>query len=255
MTKVGLRWDDDRGAKFFDAEVADGQTLPIYRNLRADSIKTEVEASLKRMNVDHIDLVQCHWPDPTTPVEETMKALASLVNEGVVGAIGVSNFDESLLARAERALDGLPLSSNQPKYSLLNRKVEEDILPWCRLHQVGVIAYSPMERGLLTGKVTMEREFADSDGRSWDPMFTPENRRIVLDALAKAQEIADSHGCTLAQLAAAWVFHQPGVTAAIVGARTPQQARENAKAADVQLSGSDITMLGSLFGEVQLSRS
>lgn len=252
FTKVGLRWDDSRGAHFFDTHDVNGQPVHVYCNLRPDSVRHEVEASLDRLGVEVIDLIQCHWPDPTTPVEETMGALSRLVEEGKVRAVGVSNFDVELLERARKALAPLPLASDQPKYSLLSRGIERDVLPWCRRHDVGVIVYSPMERGLLTGKVGPDREFPRGDGRRHDPLYSVENRRKVNAALDLAREVAQAHDCTLAQLAVAWVLHRPGVTAALVGARTPEQACENAGAARVTLSDDEVRMLGRLFGELEL---
>jgi methylglyoxal reductase len=255
MTKVGLRWDDPRGAHFFDDVDQQGDPLRVFRNLRPDSIRHEVDQSLQRLGVDVIDLVQCHWPDPTTPVEESIGALVSLVEAGKVRAIGVSNFDVPLLDRAKAALPAtVPLASDQPRYSLLDREIERDVLRWCRSNAVGVVAYSPLEQGLLTGKVPPEREFPPSDGRSSDPAFSVENRTNVLNALARAREVADVHRCSLAQLALAWVFHQPGVTAAIAGARSPQQARENALAAEVTLDRDEQRMLADLFAEAPLRR-
>lgn len=256
LTKVGLRWDDDRGARFFETDGPDGQPVTVYRNLRPDSVKLEVERSLARLETGFIDLLQCHWPDPTTPVEETMGALADLVEEGVVGAVGVSNFDPGLLERAQRALAdrGLPLASNQPRFSLLDREIEDKVLPWCRRNQVGSIVYSPLEQGLLTGKVTLDRAFPDDDQRAHHPHFSRDNRARVLAALDTARELAEAHGATLAQLALAWTVAQPGITAAIVGARTAAQAEENAAAGRIALSEGEVRMLGALFGEVELDR-
>lgn len=249
MTKVGLRWDDPGGAHFFDDWDDDANPLPVHRNLSAGSVRLEVERSLQRMNVDVIDLIQCHWPDPSTEVEETMNALAGIVQAGKARAIGVSNFSPALLerARAELARHGLPLASTQPRYSLLNRTIEHKILPWCRSHDVGAIVYSPMEQGLLTGKVGIERVFPTDDGRSQDPAFSTENRTRVLEAIAEVRDLCATHACTAAQLAVAWCHHQPGVTAAIVGARTPEQATENARAATVRLEPGQASRIASAF--------
>ena len=238
MTKVGLRWDDTGGAHFFDDWDDDANPLPIHRNLSAASVRLEVDRSLQRLGVETIDLIQCHWPDPTTEIEETMDALASVVRAGKARAIGVSNFSPELLARAhaELARHGLPLSSTQPRYSLLRRGIETDVLPWCQDHQVGAIVYSPMEQGLLTGKVGPDRVFAADDGRSLDPAFSTENRIRVMQALEATKDLCARHSCTPAQLSLAWCHHQPGVTAAIAGARTPAQAIENAAAARIQLT-------------------
>lgn len=253
MTKVGLRWNSTDGAHFFDTPPEDGNKS-IYRNLRPHSIKKEVEDSLTRLQTDYIDLLQCHWPDPSTEVEETMKGLASLVKEGKVRAIGVSNFDTTLLERAKNGLDGLPLASNQPRYSLLDRKIEEEILPWLIQHNVASIVYSPLEQGLLTGTVTPERSFPKNDGRYENPLFRPKNRRTILKVLEKVLPIAQHHNITLAQLSSAWCFHQPGVTAAIVGARNARQAKENAQACHVELSTDELQQISSIFSSIVLER-
>ena len=251
-TKVGLRWDDDRGVHFFDTHGPDGAPQGVYRNLRPDSVRVEVERSLERLGRPALDLVQCHWPDPSTPVEETMAALAQLHDEGLINAIGVSNFGPDLLERSRRALAerGIPLASTQPRYSLLDRAIEADVLPWCRNQRVGVVAYSPLAQGLLTGKIDLNRTFPDGDLRATRPGFELERRRRVLTALAQAGAIAANHDATLAQLAIAWVVAQPGVTAAIVGARTPAQARENAKAGALTLSAAECRVLADLLADV-----
>lgn len=250
MTKVGLRWDDPGGAHFFDDWDDDARPLPIHRNLSAASVRLEVERSLTRLGVDCIDLIQCHWPDPTTEIEETMDALAGIVRAGRARAVGVSNFKPDLLARAQAELErhGLPLASTQPRYSLLRREIEADVLPWCQRRGVGAIVYSPMEQGLLTGRVGPDRVFADDDGRSLDPAFAMDNRVRVGAAIAATADLCDAHRCTPAQLALAWCHHQPGVTAAIAGARTPEQATENASAARIVLTAADQERLREAFG-------
>ncbi len=254
MTKVGLRWDTEEGAHFFDTEDPTGKTWRITRNLRPASIRWEVEQSLRRINVDHIDLIQCHWPDPSTPIAESMGALAELVHEGKVGAIGVSNFSAEQMTEAQAALGDVPLASNQPQYSLLDRRIEKQVLPHCVEHQVGVVVYSPMARGILTGRVSMNRTFPKSDGRSTDPMYHPENRRIVLDALDSIRGIADAHGVSLANLVVAWVLHQPGITGALVGARTAQQATENARAGRLALDPAEVMAIADAFATVTINK-
>jgi aryl-alcohol dehydrogenase-like predicted oxidoreductase len=254
MTKVGLRWDTDEGDHFFDTTDPAGKSWRIMRNLRPQSIRWEVEQSLIRLGVDYIDLIQCHWPDPSTPIPESMGALVALVNEGKVGAIGVSNFSPAQMSEAQSALGDVPLASNQPKYSLLHRGIEKDVLPHCLEHQVGVVVYSPMARGILTGRVGLERQFPESDGRSTDPLYHPENRARVLEALAHIQEIADTHGVSLANLAVAWVIHQPGVTGALVGARTAQQAEENAMAAQISLNEQELSTMRTVFESVTINK-
>jgi methylglyoxal reductase len=254
LTKVGLRWDCEDGAHFFDTEDPAGKAYRLYRNLRPQSVRDEVDQSLIRLGVDHIDLIQCHWPDPSTPIPDTMGALAALVQAGKVGAVGVSNFSVEQMAEAQTALGDIPLASDQPPYSLIERRIERDVLPWCRENQVGVMVYSPMARGLLTGRVTMDRVFGPGDGRSTDPKFHPVNRKRVLDALDRLAMLVAAYGITPANLAVAWTLNQPGITAALVGARTPAQVQENAAAATVKLSDAEWSQVDAVFGTLRLER-
>lgn len=254
LTKVGLRWDSEDGDHFFDTEDPEGRCWKIHRNLRPDSVRHEVEQSLKRLGVDHIDLVQCHWPDPSTPIPETMGALRVLVEEGKIGAVGVSNFSPEQLSEAAQALGDVPLASNQPRYSLLHRQIERDVLPHCVTENIGVIVYSPMGRGILTGRVDMDRVFPKGDGRRDEPLYHPENRKIVLSALEEIRPIAEANNLTLANLAVAWTLHQQGVTGALVGARTEAQAIENAQAMAAQLSASDLSHLRAVFEAVRINK-
>jgi aryl-alcohol dehydrogenase-like predicted oxidoreductase len=248
MSKVGLRWDDAAGDLYFETVDQDGVKRAVHRNARPESVKVEVEASLARMKVDVIDLIQLHWPDPGTPIEDTMSALLELKKAGKVRAIGVSNHTTAMMEAAQRALGDVPLASDQPKYSLLVRDIEKDILPFCRARNIGVIVYSPLEQGLLTGKVPAERAFAQSDGRHKRPTFAAQNRALVNDVLHRVvQPIADQHRATLGQIAIAWTIAQPGITSAIVGARTPEQAVENAKAGDIVLSAGELSAIRTAF--------
>ena len=246
-TKCGLRWNLEQGQPFFESRTPDGTPCTIYRNLKRDSIKYECEQSLERLGVDVIDLYQCHWPDATTPIEETMGALVELKEEGKIRAIGVSNFTAEML---EECLEHGPLASDQPKYNPLEREIEDDVLPFCIERNVGILTYSPMAMGLMTGKVTVDREFKGDDTRKDRPWFSKENRRRVLDMLAKIQPIADGHNATLAQVTLNWVLSQKGVTSVLAGARTEQQVEENVKAADFKLTDDEIATIRSLVEEL-----
>lgn len=256
MTKVGLRWDATDGQLAYDGTDENGKPLVIYKNSRPASVRWEVEQSLERMGVEHLDLVQVHWPDPTTPIAETMGALADLVHAGKVRAIGVSNYSPEEMEEAQAALGDLPLASNQPKYSLVARDIENDVLPYARQNDVGLVVYSPIEQGLLSGKVSAERTFPDNDGRSKRPTFRPVNRAIVNGVLNDVvRPIAERHGATLAQTIIAWTFQQPGVTSAIVGARNPAQVRENAAACEVDLGSSEWDTIDRAFRNLPLELS
>lgn len=252
-TKIGLRWDCTDGDHFFSGKHADGSPLEVYRNSRPESVRLEVERSLERLGVERLDLVQVHWPDPTTPVAETMGALAELRAEGKLREIGVSNYDPGLLSEAQAALGDVPLASNQPKYSLVARDIEQDVLPWCREHDVGLLVYSPIEQGLLTGKVRDDRQFAEGEGRASRASFQPVNRRKVNAVLDEVvAPIAADLDATLAQVVIAWTVAQPGVTTALVGARRPEQARENAAAGALSLSADAWAAIDRAFADLQL---
>ncbi len=252
-TKIGLRWDDERGDVAFETTDENGAPRVVRRNARPWSVKIEVEQGLERLGIETIDLIQVHWPDPKTPVAETMSALLELRQAGKVRAIGVSNFDVPLIGETRRVLGDVPLASVQPKYSLVARDIEKDLLPYCAREGIGVLVYSPLEQGLLSGRVPAARTFPDSDGRSRRPSFRPENRAQVNAVLESVVgPIAERHKVTLGQVAIAWVLAQDGITAAIVGARTPEQARENAAAADVRLDTVEVAAIRSAFEGLRL---
>jgi aryl-alcohol dehydrogenase-like predicted oxidoreductase len=253
LTKAGLRWDAEGGELAFDG-LDNGKPLRIYRNSRPESLRAEVDASLRRLGIEQIDLLQIHWPDRTTPVADSMGALLDLKRAGKIQAIGVSNFTPELLDQALQALGDVPLASTQERYSLLARGIEGAVLPWARAHDVGVLAYSPLEQGLLTGKVSGGRSFPAGDERARRGLFSAENRLRVNAALERSvQPIAAHLGATLAQVVIAWTIAQPGITCALVGARTPAQARENALGGELELTREQIDSIGHDFAELQLA--
>lgn len=235
-TKCGLRWDSREGSNPWPQQMPDGRNVIIRTNGKPDSIFYECEQSLKRLAVDMIDLYQIHCPDPSTPIEESWKAMVKLKEQGKVRAIGVSNYSLKQLRQANAIY---PVDSLQPAYSLIRKDIEQEILPFCQQNQVGVIVYSPLERGLLTGKVTMDRQFEKGDHRDNHAAFSPENRKKVLEALEKIRPIAERVHATMSQVIINCTIHMPGITAAIVGARNAAQAIENAKAATLSLSDKD----------------
>jgi aryl-alcohol dehydrogenase-like predicted oxidoreductase len=239
-TKCGLVWDK-RGR--------------ISGRLKRESVRREVEASLRRLEIEAIDLYQIHWPNPDQEIEEAWSTMADLVKEGKARYIGVSNFS---IEQLERICPIHPIASLQPPYSMLNRGIEDELLDYCQAHNIGVIVYSPMECGLLTGKYTKEniQNLSEDDWRrTKNPQFQEPELSANLKLVEGLRPIAEKHGRTIAQLATAWVLRHPEVTSAIVGARHPSQIKETALAGDWALSGEDIVAIESLLEEREKARS
>jgi aryl-alcohol dehydrogenase-like predicted oxidoreductase len=222
FTKCGLRWDKQGN---------------VHNNLQAKSIRRECEDSLRRLRVDVIDLYQVHWP--TDDLEEGWSEMARLQEEGKVRWIGVSNFDTDQLRRADKIA---PVTSLQPPYSLIRREIESEILPYCYSRGVGVIVYSPMASGLLTGAMTRERaaKLPDSDWRSRDPEFREPKLSQNLALVERLREVGEKYHRPPGQVAVAWVLRNPAVTAAIVGARNAEQVERNVGAAELQLTDQEV---------------
>ncbi len=242
-TKCGLVWHTARGTLFFEEE-----GRPVYRYLGRDSIRYEIEQSLKRLGTEYVDLYQTHWQDPTIPITETMAALLDLKREGKIRAIGVSN---ATVDQLQEYLRLGPVDADQERYSLIDREHEAMLIPFCRGHGVAVIAYSPLANGLLTGRIAPERKFPPGDLRWNNPRFSIENRMRVAQALGSVRDIADRHGMSLTQLVLAWTVAQPGVTHALAGARNPEQSRDNARAALAELPPEDLERIGEAFRQFQ----
>ena len=249
-TKCGLRWDEEEGQFFFDTVDNDKTPQKMYKNLRPASVRAECEASLRRLKTDYIDLYQCHWPDATTPIADTMGVLLELQQEGKIRAFGVSNFTVDML---QECLTHGRIESDQPRYNALDRTIEEDVLPFCREHDLAVLAYSPIEQGLLSGKIGPERQFKPGDQRLNKPLFSHGNRTKILDMLASLRPMADGYNATFTQLFIAWVTAQPGITSALVGARTEKQACENAAAGNIVLSDEDEKAIRAAVADLDLN--
>jgi aryl-alcohol dehydrogenase-like predicted oxidoreductase len=217
-------------------------------HLKRDSIRRECHDSLRRLGVERIDLYQMHWPDPDPDIEEAWEEMARLAEEGKVRYLGVSNYSVAQMERVRRIH---PIASLQPPYSMLRREVEKELLDYCRTHEVGVVAYSPMERGLLTGKFTRARRaaLAPDDHRRRAPAFQEPQFSATLELVEQLERIARRHGRPVAQLAIAWVLRRPEITAAIVGARGPDQIAETAGASDWNLDKNDIEEIEKLLAE------
>jgi len=214
----------------------------IYSSLKTETVRKECENSLRRLGVDVIDLYQIHWPDPDADLEEGWTAMAKLKEEGKARWIGVSNFNVEHLKRAQKIA---PVASLQPPYSLLARKVEAETLPYARANQIGVIVYSPMRAGLLSGKMTKERaqKLSPDDWRSRDKDFQEPNLSRNLKIVEHLKKIAEAHGRTPGEVALAWVLANAAVTAAIVGLRNAGQVEGVRGALDFGLSREELTQI------------
>lgn len=249
FTKCGLRWDSDRGQHHYDTVDNEGKPVQLYRNLRRDSILRECELSLERLGVECIDLYQCHWPDATTPIKETMGALTELLDQKMIRAIGLSNFTPGMI---EECLQYGPVHCSQPKFSLLSRDNYDGVITWCHEHDIATIVYSPLEQGLLTGKVTVDRTFNEGDQRNDKPWFTEGNIRRVNSVIDKVlAPIAEAENATIAQVVLAWTIAAEPITCALAGARNSGQASENAGAMSVDLSEEQFNAIRAAFWRIE----
>jgi len=223
FTKCSMRWHQDRS---------------IYRSLKTESIAEELEGSLRRLGVETIDLYQIHWPNPDTEIEEGWEALARFQKEGKIRWIGVSNFS---VEQMKRALKIAPITSLQPPYSMLRRAIEEEILPFTQFNNIGVINYSPMVSGLLTGKMTAERvaAFPQDDWRRRAVEFNEPRLSRNLQLVELLREVGNGHNVSPGVVAVAWTLHHPAVTAAIVGGRSAQQVEGLAPALEFRITDED----------------
>ena len=234
-TKCGLVWHTEEGTYH---EVQYGKQ--VYRFLGPHSIRHELEESLRRLGTDHVDLYQTHWQDETTPIEDTVGALLRLKEEGKVRAVGVSNVS---LAQLEKYHTLGPVDSAQEEYNMLNRDLEVSLLPYCRANDIAVLAYSPLAQGLLAGKISADRRFPEGDFRRNHARFSHENRMKAAALLQAIEPVAHDHGVSLAHVAIAWTISSTRATHALVGARSPQQARESALAGELELNEGELSFI------------
>jgi aryl-alcohol dehydrogenase-like predicted oxidoreductase len=240
LTKFGLVWDGSnkgKGEYFFDAE-ENGKNIPVYKYAAKANVIKEVEESLKRLGTDYIDLLQLHWPDNTTPIAETMEALELLIQQGKIRAAGVSNYSVEQLKEASRTTT---VASNQVSYSMLNRSIEKDLVPYSLENNTGIIVYSPMERGLLTGKYFKDSKLKGNDHRNgYFSQFDLDKVKIFLNAITP---VAESKNASLSQLVLRWTTLQPAITVVLAGARNAQQAVSNARAMEINLTSEDMQFI------------
>jgi aryl-alcohol dehydrogenase-like predicted oxidoreductase len=250
LTKFGMRWDDTKGEFAFRTRDNSGKSLDIYKYAGRASIIKECEDSLRRLRTDYIDLYQIHWPDSTTPISETMEALADLLKAGKIRAAGVCNYNVRQMAEAERTLK---LASDQVPFSMINRGIEHELAPWCIAHKKAILAYSPLQRGILTGKIRPGHTFQAGDTREESRFYKEENIVRINAYLEGLRPLAASKGATLSQLIIRWTLERPGITIALVGARDARQAVENAGAIRIKLSGEEIAWINEKLEALELA--
>ncbi len=236
-TKCGLWWNDDRGSLFFEQ---DGKK--VKRCLDPDTIKQEIELSLNRLDISYIDVYFTHWqsmPPYETPIADTMKCLMDLKAQGLIRAIGASNVTaENILEYQKHG----QLDVIQEKYSMIDRRIESELIPTALAEGVSTMAYSPIEQGLLTGKITMETAIGADEARNASPWYKPVNRKKVLDMLDTFAPLTQKYNCSLANLVVAWTMAQPGMTYTLCGARKPEHIAETAKSA-IAIDQTDIEFM------------
>jgi len=225
LTKFGMNWVTEQGEYFFDSTDNDGKPFRMFKWASKEKVMQECEDSLRRLKTDYIDLYQIHWPDATTPVDETFEAVQRLIEQGKVRAAGVCNYDTHLV---EKALETIQLVSNQVPYSLVNREIEKGVIPQAIERGLSIIAYSPLQRGLLTGKIKPGHKFGEGDTREGNRFYTDENIRRTNALLEEIKPIAEKHNATLAQLVINWTINRTGVGCVLVGARDEKQVEDNA---------------------------
>ncbi len=232
-TKCGMVWQEEK-------------LKSIEKRATRGSIIKEIDLSLKRLRTDYIDLYQVHWPDENTPIEETMNALLQVQEEGKIRYIGVSNYS---VDQMKESLKYGQIVSLQPMYSMLERDIEQDRLPYCIDNNIGIICYSPLASGVLTGKYDENTRFKDWRGQGILGNFTGEVFVSHIKKVKQITKIAQKYDKTLAQLAINWLLHQQGVTTAIVGVKTPDQVEQNMGAVGWEISNSDLEEISDILEE------
>jgi aryl-alcohol dehydrogenase-like predicted oxidoreductase len=210
------------------------------RDSSPNALRRDLELSLRALGTEYVDLYQVHWPDPATPIAETAQTLDEFVRVGKVRYVGVSNYDARQMTAFQQVR---PIDALQPPYHLFRREIEESILPFAQEHGIGVLVYGPMAHGLLSGRMTETTSFAPDDWRSKGEMFAGDAFRRNLGIVRQLKALASERGMTVAQLAIAWTLANPAVDVAIVGARNPEQIRQTAPAAEIQLSPQDLARI------------
>jgi aryl-alcohol dehydrogenase-like predicted oxidoreductase len=245
-----MNWQTEQGEYFFDTTDNNGNAVKMYKYAGKEKVFQECEDSLRRLKTDYIDLLQIHWADATTPIAETMDAVATLIKQGKVRAAGVCNYS---VDQVDEALKTLSIVSNQVSYSMINRGIEKDVIPQALEKGLSIIPYSPLQRGLLTGKIKRDHKFNEGDTREGNKFYLPENIDRANALLQKIKPIADAHGASVSQLVINWTIHQPAMGCVLVGARDVQQVKDNARSLSLKLTDAELTFITKAADEFSLA--
>lgn len=249
LTKFGMRWDLEKGKLAFKSKDNDGKDINIHKYAGKESVILECENSLKRLGTDYIDLYQIHWNDETTPIEETFEAVLKLKEQGKIREAGVCNYNVEQMKIADSVMK---LASNQVPFSMVERGIEQELVPYCIGHNKSILAYSPLQRGILSGKMKPGHHFEEGDHRPATKFYQPENLKRINAFLDEIRPVAESKSVTLAQLVIRWTIDRPGITVALVGARNAEQAIQNAKAIHIKLGSEEIKYINDRLYKLEL---
>lgn len=249
LTKFGMRWDLAKGSLAFNSKDNAGKPIDIYKYAGKESVIEECENSLKRLGTDYIDLLQIHWPDVTTPIDETFEAVLRLKEQGKIREAGVCNYNVAQMKEAEAVLK---LASNQVPFSMVERTIEHELVPYCIENKKAILAYSPLQRGLLSGKIKPGHHFGEGDTRAGSKFYQTDNLNRINAFLEQIKPMAESKSVSLAQLVIRWTIERPGITVALVGARNAEQAIQNARAINVKLGAEEIKFINDRLYQLQL---
>jgi aryl-alcohol dehydrogenase-like predicted oxidoreductase len=249
LTKFGMNWQTEQGDFFFDTTDNSGKPVKMYKYSGKEKVRKECEDSLRRLKTDYIDLLQIHWADSTTPISETMGEVSKLIKEGKVRAAGVCNYN---VQQVDEALKTVNIVSNQVPYSMVHRDIEREIIPQALKKGLGILPYSPLQRGVLTGKIDRNYKFSDGDTRPNSRYYKPQNLDRINAMLTEIKPIAEAHGATLSQLVINWTVHRPAMASVLVGARNEQQVKENVNSLSFKLTEQEMNRITKLADELIL---
>lgn len=249
LTKFGMNWETAQGDFAFDTQDNNDKPLKVYKYAARDKVIKECEDSLRRLRTDYVDLLQIHWPDITTPIAETMEAVATLIKQGKVRAAGVCNYT---VEHVNEALKTIQLASNQVPYSMINRGIEKTVVPQALQKGMSIVPYSPLQRGLLTGKIKRDHKFNAGDTRENNAFYKPENIDRANALLDKIRGIAETHNASVSQLVINWTTRQPAMDCVLVGARDEKQVLENVKSLGFTLSEGELKEIEKAVAAFQL---